>query len=165
MGGVGAGGLQVQGSGEAFLRACEVEERGAQDGFEGGVGVVERGGEAGEPLQALLLLVERDEDRALAPKEVDVAGEAVGSLLGSQIEVELEVLEVVGIERPRVAFRGEYGRTCGVEGAQSLEQGRVQLGFGDAVEVVGIGPEIDELADARMRRVVVPWDDEDGIVG
>jgi len=94
--GIGAEGFDVEAEGVAFLRAVEIDERGAQDAVERGGGVVERGGVAGEAAEELLLLGERGEEVTLTPDEVDVAGEAGGGGGGVDVEIEAEVFELVG---------------------------------------------------------------------
>ena len=163
-----AEGFDVEADGEAFLGAGEIDESGADDAVDHGVGVIERGGEAGEAVEDLLLPVEGGEDGALAPEEVDVTGEAIGGFFGEEVEVEAEVGEFglifAWVDGPGIAFGGEDGGAGGVEGAEGVHQGGVALGFGEVVEVVGIFAEIDEAAVAGGVRGVVPWDDEDGIV-
>ena len=147
--GVGADGFDVEGEGEALLGAGEVEEGGADDGFEHGVGVVEGADATGEAVEEELVLVEGGEDGAVAPEEVDVAGEAVRGGDGVEEELKSEVGEFVwvgaGGEGPGIAFGGEDGGSGGVEGAEGVEEGRVGFGFGDLVEVVGVLAEVDEV--------------------
>ena len=144
---VGADGLDVEADGEALLRGGYVEEGGADDAVENGVGVVERFGAADEAVEELLVLMEGDEVRALAEEEVNVAGEAGGGELGAEsgVEVLTEGVEVFGRERPGVAFGGEDGGARGVERAEGVHDGGEQLGLGEMIEVVGVVAEIDEV--------------------
>ena len=145
--GVGAEGFDVEADGEALLGAGEVDEGGADDAVEGGVGVVEGFGAAGEAAEELLGVVEGGEEGAVAPEDVDVAGEAGGILVGfgGEIEVEVEMFELFGGEGPGVAFGGEDGRAGGVEGAEGLHERRVVFGLGEMVEVVGVLAQVDEV--------------------
>src|ERR1700733_12348789 len=79
-GGVGADaeGLDVEGDGEALLRAGKVEERGADDAVEHGVRVVELGGAANEAVEKLLVVMDGREARALAEAEGETAGDSGG---------------------------------------------------------------------------------------
>ena len=140
--------LDIEAQGEALLRASEIDECGTQHAVEHRVGMVERDSATGESVEQLLLLVERGEEGALPPQDVDVAGEAGRRVLGEDIEIELEVLEFVAVERPCIALRGEDGRARRVEGAQGMHQRRMLLGLGKMVEVVGVRSQIDEVASA-----------------
>ncbi len=75
-------GFDVEADGEALLGAGEVDQGGTDDAVEGGVGVVEGFGAAGEAAEELLGVVEGGEEGAVAPKDVDVAGEAGGIFAG-----------------------------------------------------------------------------------
>jgi hypothetical protein len=170
---VGAEGFDVEGDGEALLWAGEIEEGGADDAVEHGVGMVEGRCSADEAVQKLLLMVYRDEAGAVAQEEVDVAGESVGELscegLVSEIEVEVEaeLVEFFGLEGPGVTFGGEDWRARGVEGAESVHERREVFGLGEMIEVVGVFAQVDEVA-ARMGRIgrrIRPGDDEDWVVG
>ena len=162
-----AEGFDVEADGKAFLGAGEIDESGADDTVDHGVGVVERGGEAGEAIEDLLVPVDGGEDGALTPEEVDVTGEAIGGFFGDEVEVEAEVgqfgLVFAWVDEPGIAFGGEDGGARGVEGAEGVHQGRVLLGFDEMVEVVGVFAEIDETTVGV--RGIGPRDDEDRIVG
>src|SRR5712692_6935818 len=67
--------LDVEAQGEALLRAGEIDECGTQHAVEHRVGMVEWASATGESVKQLLLLVERGEEGALPPQDVDVAGE------------------------------------------------------------------------------------------
>ena len=73
------------GLGPAAMRSTRA---GSQDALDRGVGLIERVEQAGEADETLLAGVERDEQGPLAPDQIDVGGEAVGGLLGVQIEVQ-----------------------------------------------------------------------------
>lgn len=153
--GVVAEGLDVEAEGEALLRAGEIDQRGAEDAVEHGEWMVERSDVAREPVQELFVLVERGEDGAFAPEDVDVADEAVAGVVGSvfeDVEVEAEVLElfcVFGrIERPGIALGGEDWRARRVEGAEGMHERRIELCFGEEIEIVGILAQVDEAAVA-----------------
>ena len=78
-------------------------------------GMVERSGAPGEAMQQLLLLVKRGEDGALAPEEVDVAGEAAQASLVRRGMIEVQAQRSSSsassrIERPGIALGGEDGR-------------------------------------------------------
>jgi hypothetical protein len=157
--------LDVEGDGEALLWAGEVEERGADDAVEHGVRVIERGGAANEAVEKLLVMMHRDKAGAVAEEDVDVAGESGGEWFvgGIDVEVEMELVELFGFERPGVALGGEDRRARGVEGAESVHESGEVFGFGEVVEVVGVFAEVDEV-NRRVGRVR-PGDDEDGVVG
>lgn len=170
---VGAQGFDVEGDGEAFLRAGEVEQGRADDAVEHGVGVVERGGAAAEAVEELLVLVKGSEERALAEEEIDVAGEAGGGLVWREVEIEVEVLtevgNLIGGEGPGVAFGSKDGGAGGVEGTQGVHKRWELLGLREMVEVVGVLTEIDELGGVRESaglggcRVGRPGDYQDGV--
>ncbi len=144
---VGTERLEVKADGEALLRTGEVHEGRADDAVEHDVGVVQRCCAAGEAVQHLLGLVERGEDGALAPEQIDVAGEAIGrgsGILGINIKIDAQVLQLFGVERPGIALGGEDRRAVRVQRAQGLHQRRVLLGFGEMVEVVGVLAQVDE---------------------
>ena len=108
----------------------------------------------GQAMQHLLLLMIGGEDRSLAPENVDVAAESGRGLVDDHVQVQAKCVELLCVERPRVALRGEDRRTRGVERAQGMHQGRIVLGFGEVVEIVRIFAEIDEAAVARG----IGWD-------
>ena len=168
-GGVGAEGLDVEGDGESFLGTGEVDERGADDAVEHGVGLVEALGAAHEAMDELTILMGRREEGAVAEEEIDVAGESGEGGGGAEAWVEIEIereaklLELFGGEGPGVAFGGEDGRAGGVEGAEGVHEGREALGLGEMVEVVGVCAEIDEVRGGV--RGVGPGNFQGGIVG
>jgi hypothetical protein len=98
-------------------------------------------------VEELLVLVERDEVRALAEEEVDVTTEAGGGELGAEggVEILTKGVEVFGRERPGVAFGGEDWGALGVERAESVHDRGEVLGLGEMVEVVGVVAKIDEV--------------------
>ena len=76
------------------------------------------------------MLVERGEDGALAPENVDVADKSVGGIAGSvieDIEVEAEFssssASSVGLTRPGIAFGGEDRRARRVEARRACISG------------------------------------------
>lgn len=86
--------FDIETEGEAFLGTSEVNKGGAKDAIEHGVGVVERGSVAGKAMEELLVLVERGEDRTLAPQDIDVADEAMGGVaqfVEGHVQVEPEI--------------------------------------------------------------------------
>lgn len=155
--------FDVEGQGETFRGTVQVEERGSNDAIDEGEGVIEGRDAAGETVDEVLVLVEGGEDRAIAPEQVDIAGEAGGDIGGDKVQMEAESFELGGgIHGPGVAFDSEEGGTGGVEGAEGLEEGWVTLGLGDLLGGVRIFAQIDEARDAGLVRR--PWDDEDGVV-
>ena len=82
--------LDVEGDREAFLWGGEVDERGAECALERGVGVLEWSGETRDAVEELLVLMKGDEGRALAPEEIDVAGDAGGCVFVDEVEFEAE---------------------------------------------------------------------------
>jgi hypothetical protein len=161
----GAEGGDVEGDGEAFEGAVEVEDGGTEDALEGGFGMLEALSSAGDAVEAILLLMGGGEDGALAPEEVDIAGEAVEGVFGGEHELETERLDFIGCffegERPGVALGGEEGGAGGVEGAEGPAKRRKEFGFGNFSDLVGVGAEIDE---ARGAIWIEPWDHEGGCV-
>lgn len=158
-----AEGLEVEGDDEAFLRAGEVDERWAEGALEQGVGMIERSCEARDAVEELLVLVEGDEDGAFAPEDVDIAGDAGGGVLGDQVELKAECVELVGREGPDVTLGGEDGRAGCVEGAKRVQKRRVLGGFFEPIEIVRVLAKIDEVAGGIVR--VRPGDYEDRVVG
>lgn len=158
--------FDVQADGEALVRNGDVDKCGAQDAVEDGIGVIERSGLTREPVEKLLVLVERGKRRALAPENVDVAAEAGRGVLGNLVELEAEMVKLFsfgcGAQRPRVAFRSEDNGPGRVEGAKSVHQGRVKLGLRQMIKVVRVLTQIDEVAVGAGR--IRPGDDQDGIV-
>ncbi len=142
--------LDVQADGEALMRSGDVNHRWPQDAVEHRIRVVERSCLAREPMEKLLVLVERGEGRSLAPQNVDVAGETCRSVLRNLVKLEAETFKLFsfrfGIQRPRIALRREDDGPGRVQGAESMHQGRVKLGLGQMVEVVRVLTQIDEAA-------------------
>lgn len=171
--GIVAEGFDVEADGEAFLGDGDVDEGGAEDELEHGVGVVERGGAVGDAVEKLLVAMARCKGCAITSEEVDVAGEGYGSFFGRVMQIEVEIGEfvlgvgVVGIgvegDGPGVTLGGEDGRALRVERAESVEERWIGYGFGQVIEVVGVLAEVDEV-DGRSLRIR-PGDDENGIIG
>ncbi len=160
--GVGSGGFDVEGEGEAFVDAGKVDEGRTEDALEGGLGKVESGGSTDEAVGELALEMDGGEEGAVAGEEVDVAPEAMGVVGGGKVEFEAEAGDLFGGEGPGVAFGGEDGRTGSVEGAECLHQLGVLLGLGNLVEVVGVFAEVYEVGGGCG---VMPGNDEGGVFG
>jgi hypothetical protein len=124
----------------------------------------------GEPVEKLLVLVERSKDGALTPEDVDVADKAAGGVarfLVSEVKIKPEVVEFIRVlllvERPGIAFGGEDRGARGIEGAKSVHQRGMELGFRKMVEIIGIFAKVDEAAVPGRVRWIRPGNDKDGI--
>jgi len=166
-----AEGLDIETQRKAFLRAGKIDQRWPKHAVEHGEGLVQRSSVPSKAMQKLLVLVERSEDRALAPQDVDIADEAEGGIAGrvlKDIEVEPKMFEFVRIccrsQRPRIALGRKYGRAGRVQSAKSMHQRRIEFGFGKVVEVVGIFAQVDETPVAGGVPGIRPGNDKDGIV-
>jgi hypothetical protein len=162
VGRIGPDGLEVERDGVAFLRIVEVDECRTQYHFEYAERARHRGSEPDEAIEHLLLAMAGGEDGAVAPEDVDVAGESCSGEVFGDVEVVAQGLELVFGECPGVALSGKDGRSRGVEGTKRLQERRMVFGFGDGVELVGFCAKIDELSGALG---IFPGDDEDRIVG
>ena len=67
--------LHIQADRKTLVGNGNVNQRRSQDAIDHRVGLVERSCLAGEPVEKLLVLVERSEGRPLTPQNVDIAGE------------------------------------------------------------------------------------------
>jgi len=157
-----AEGFDVEAKGEAFLRSVQVDHGWPDDAVEHGEGMMERFGVAGEAAQQLLLKMKGSEEGAVSGQEIDVAGESCGGFIGFDADVDVEGFEFVGIEGPCVGFCGEDRRSCCIEGSESMHQGRITLGFGEMVEVVGVLTQVDKFSTCVGG--IRPGHDQHGIV-
>lgn len=153
--GIGAESFDVEADGEALLRAGKVDQRRADHTVEHGVGMVEGRGAANQAMQELLVVMKGEEERTVPEKKIDVAGEAGGGVVGSEVEIEVEVdaelFELLRVQDPCIAFCGEDRGARGVQGTERMHQGWILLGLGKVVEVVGVLAEVDEVGRWRCR--------------
>ncbi len=159
--GSGADGLQVEGEREAFLGRGEIEKGGANDALGCREGLVEGSKTTLKPAKKMALLMEGGEEGSIATKEIDVGDDGGSALLGLKGEVETQVLALFDGGFPDVALGGEKGRAGGVKRAESVLEGGVIFGFGDAVDGVWVFAEIDE---AKKAGGIFPGDDQNRIV-
>ena len=160
-----ADGFDVQSQREPLLGTDEIEKGGAEDTLDQGEGMVERGDAAVEAMEDMLVLVDGGEDGSIAPEEIDVARKAGARVFGEEVEFETEELEIFGgVDGPGIALGGEERRAWSVESAQSLEDGRVELGLGEVFGGEGVFAEIDEARASRGVSGRRPGNDEDGVL-
>ena len=81
---------------EAFERSAEVDHGGAKDALQHGFDVGQLSGAACYAVEAFLLLVGGGEDGALAPEEIDVAGEGEGRFVFLEHELFAHRLQLRG---------------------------------------------------------------------
>ena len=156
--------LYVKADGEALLWARKIDQRRAYYAVEHGKGMVQRRRVSRKTVHHLLHLMIGGEERSLAPNNVDIAAEASRGIVGSYVEILAEVVELLCIERPRIALGSEDGRSGGVERAQSMHQRRMLFNFREMVEIVRVFAQIDETAIAGGIGGVRPGNDEHEIV-
>ena len=80
--------LDVQADREALVRNGNVNQRGSQNAVEHRIRMVERSRLTREPVEKLLVLVERSECRPLAPENVDIAREAYRGVLRNLVKLQ-----------------------------------------------------------------------------
>ena len=140
--------FDVEAQREALLRASKIDKRRPEHAVEHGVGLVDRLSPASKSMEQLLLLVEGTEDGALSPQNIDVAREAIRGLLDEDIQIQAKVLELILIERPRIALRGKDRGARSIECPQRMHQRRMLFDLSKVIEVVGILAQVDKMAIA-----------------
>jgi hypothetical protein len=162
--GIVANGFYIETGCETLLWASEIDECRADDAVEHGIGLIQRRRVACQTVHDLLHLVVGGEERSFTPEDVDVATEACRGIVGSYVKVCAKIFELVGIERPCIALRGEDRRSRCVERTQSMHQWWMLFDFREVIEVIGVLAEIDESAISGGIGWVRPGNHKHGIV-
>ncbi|MCU1320635.1 MAG: hypothetical protein JWM43_284 [Acidobacteriaceae bacterium] len=166
--------LDVKSDAETLLRTSQIDQRRPNHAVQHGMRMIERCSTPGQPMQELLVLMERRKQRPLSQQKIDIAGESRERIGGSvrrselkiQIQVLAEIAQLILGERPCVALSRKHRRASRIQSPQRMHQRRELLSLWQMIEVVRILAEINEPG-RRLRSGSIggPWNYKDGIVG
>src|SRR5579875_3765414 len=141
-----AEGVQIYSAAKAFEWTAEVKDRRSENEFKGRFSMGQAGCAADEPVKAILLMVRRGENAALAPKNVDVAPKAESRFFSGEVHLEAKLLQLVLMieagQDPGVTLHRDDRRTRSIERTQGACERRVPFGFRDFGEIIRFGAQV-----------------------